>query len=64
MTMKQIYDQHNVGTRYIASNYKDVLADLEVDRKIQADPPANKRKKMKGKITFGDKVKVTFPPKE
>lgn len=63
MRMAEIYNQHNVGTPYIARNYKDALADLEVDGKIQADPPANKRKKVKGKVTFADKVKVTFPPK-
>ena len=39
-TMKQIYEQHNVGKPYIPSNYKDVLAKLEFEGKIQADPPA------------------------
>lgn len=64
LTMKHIYDQHNVGTRYIKKNYKDVLANLEIEGKIQADPPANKRPKRKGEVTFADHVKVTFPPKE
>ena len=61
-TMKQIYEQHNVGKPYIPSNYKDVLAKLEFEGKIQADPPAEKRPKRKGKVTFADKVFVTFPP--
>ena len=62
-TMKQIYEQHNVGKPYIPSNYKDVLAKLEFEGKIQADPPAEKRPKRKGKVTFADKVFVTFPPR-
>ena len=64
MTMEHIYDQHNVGTPYIEKNYKDVLANLEVEGKIQADPPASKHSKREGKVTFGPKVKVKFPPKE
>ncbi len=60
-TMKQIYEQHNVGTPYIKSNYKDVLAKLEDEGKIQADPPADRRPKRNDKVTFGDNVDVTFP---
>lgn len=59
MTMKQIYDHHNVGTSYISRNYKDILIKLEAEKKIQTDPQANKRRKG----TFADRVKVTFPPK-
>ena len=61
--MKQIYDQHNIGKPYIPSNYKDVLARLEAEGKIQADPPADERPKWRGKVTFADKVSVTFPPR-
>ncbi len=64
LTMKHIYDQHNVGTRYIKKNYKDVLANLEIEGKIQANPPASKRPRRKGEVTFADHVKVTFPPRE
>ena len=63
-TMKQIYEQHNVGTPYIKSNYKDILAKLEAEGKIQADPPANERRVIKGEVTFADGVKVTFPPRK
>ena len=63
MTMKQIFDQHNVGTPYISRNYKDILTKLETEGKIHTNPPANKRPKRKGKVTFADKVKVTFPRK-
>ena len=64
MTMKQIYDQHNVGTPYIEKNYKDILTNLEIKEKIQADPLASKRQKRRGKVTFGPNIKVTFPTKE
>ncbi len=63
LTMKQIYEEHNVGKPYIAKNYKDALTQLEAEEKIQADPPANKRKKRDGKATFADHVVVTFPPR-
>ena len=62
-TMKQIYEQHNVGTPYIKSNYKRILAKLEAEGKIQATPPANKRRKIRGEVTFADTVVVTFPPR-
>ncbi len=67
-TMKQIYEQHNVDTFFLKSNYKDVLATLEAEGEIQTDPPADRRLKRKDKVTgekkvtFADRVKVTFPP--
>ncbi|MGL5196485.1 MAG: three-Cys-motif partner protein TcmP [Chroococcales cyanobacterium] len=63
MTMKQVYEQHHVGTRYIKGNYKEALKKLEQSGKILANPPANKRRPFKGEITFADKVQVTFPSK-
>ncbi|MEH2384609.1 MAG: three-Cys-motif partner protein TcmP [Nostoc sp.] len=64
ITMQDIYNQHHVGRRYISKNYKDALKNLEAKSKVIADPPANKRKKNKGELTFGDLVKVTFLPKQ
>ena len=61
MTMKQIYDQHNVGKPYIPSNYKRILAKLEAEGQIQADPPADGRRIIRGEVTFADTVLVTFP---
>jgi three-Cys-motif partner protein len=63
LTMEEIYNQHNVGKRYISKNYKDALRKLEQQGQIMVDPPASKRRKQKGEITFGDAVRVTFPPK-
>ncbi len=63
LTMEEIYNRHNVGKRYISKNYKESLRKLEQQGKIIADPPASKRRKYKGEITFGENVKVTFSPK-
>ena len=68
VTMQQIYNQHHdrftVGTRYIKNSYRECLIKLEADGKIQADPPASDRRKRKGNVTFGPRVKATFPPRE
>lgn len=61
MTMKEVFERHNYGRRYISKNYKDVLLKMEIDGKIAAEPPHTDRPKG----TFSDKVIVSFPgPKE
>jgi hypothetical protein len=55
--MRQIYDEHNIDRPYILKNYKNVLRKLEMEGKITADPPADRRRKS----TFADHVIVTFP---
>ncbi|MEA5572645.1 three-Cys-motif partner protein TcmP [Calothrix sp. UHCC 0171] len=64
MTMKDIYDLHHVGRRYISRNYKAALNNLEAQGKVIAEPPANKRRKQKGEITFADNVIVKFPSRQ
>jgi len=61
LSMKQVYEEHNIDTPYIKKNYKDVLRKMEEVNLIAADPPANKRRKLKGDVTFADGVFVTFP---
>ena len=63
LTMRKIYENHSVGTPYIERNYKAVLNQLEEEGLILADPPAEKRRMMKGVRTFAPKTKVTFPVK-
>lgn len=63
LTMYQVYEQHNVGRRYIKSNYKKALTKMEADNKIKAEPLASKRPKKLGEVTFADNVIVTFPGK-
>lgn len=61
ITMEEIYNQHHIGKPYIKKNYKTMLGSLESQGLVLADPPATKRRKAKGEITFADSVKVTFP---
>jgi three-Cys-motif partner protein len=61
LTMKEIFERHNIGRRFISPNYKQALISLEKQGKIVTDPPADKRPLRKGIRTFGDNVKVTFP---
>lgn len=64
ITRKEIYERHNVGRRFISSNYREALISLEQQGKLTANPPANQRPQRKGIPTFGDNVKVTFPLKD
>ncbi len=63
ITMLEVYEKHHVGKRYIKTNYKEALRNLESQGKITVEPAASKRKKREGKPTFADSVKVNFPPK-
>lgn len=61
ITTHQIFERHTVGTNYVLQNYKRVLTELETDKKIETYPTAEKRRKTKEGITFGNDVVVTFP---
>jgi three-Cys-motif partner protein len=61
LPMRAIYERHSIGRPYVAANYKRVLTRLEAAGRIKADPPAERRRKIKGEVTFGDDVVVTFP---
>ncbi|MGE7687085.1 three-Cys-motif partner protein TcmP [Peribacillus simplex] len=60
LTVKQIFDHHQVGTPFTSANFKEALRRLEDEGYIIADPPAIKRPKRNGLKTMGDKVKITF----
>jgi len=60
LTMREIYENHSVGTPYIEKNYKEVLNKLEEEGHITADPPAQKRRMMKGVRTFAGTTRATF----
>ena len=64
LKMREVYEIHNVGRPYVSKNYKDVLKRLETDSKITVDPPAGKRRRIKGEVTLHDEVKITFPGSE
>lgn len=61
LTVEEIYESHSIDTRYVLKNYKDVLIELEAEDKIITAPPAAERPKRKGKPTFANRVRVTFP---
>lgn len=63
LSMKAIFDAHNVGTPFIEKNYKQVLNQLESEGKIVANPPAERRRSRNGEKTFADKTLATFPQK-
>jgi three-Cys-motif partner protein len=63
LPMAQVFERHNVGRPFTKTNYKDALTNLETEGKIEAVPPAAKRRKRGGKPTFADEVVVTFPAK-
>jgi hypothetical protein len=60
LSMEQIYECHSADKPYIKTNYKKALTNMEMADKINADPPANKRRKG----TFADWVVVTFPRRD
>ncbi|HIK12325.1 MAG TPA: three-Cys-motif partner protein TcmP [Oscillatoriaceae cyanobacterium M33_DOE_052] len=61
MTRQEIYEQHNVGKRYIRENYRDILLKMEAEGKIKTTY-TGKRKRQEG--TFSEtKILVTFPEK-
>jgi hypothetical protein len=39
LSMNTIYEQHNVGRRFIRKNYKDALLQLEAKHGIECNPP-------------------------
>jgi three-Cys-motif partner protein len=63
LTVRQVYEEHNVGRPYILKNYKDVIKKLEADGKVTAYPPSTNRRKRKGEITLADTVEIAFPPR-
>jgi three-Cys-motif partner protein len=64
LTVRQAYERHSVGKRYVLKNYKDALRQLEAAGKVQARPPAAERPTRKGERTFADSVLVTFPKRK
>lgn len=61
VTMQAIYKKHSVGKPYVKANYKKALRNLEAAGKIETTPPADKRPKRQGLVTFADSVMIAFP---
>jgi three-Cys-motif partner protein len=61
LSLEALYQEHSTGKRYLFKNYQDVLRKLEREGKITVEPPAERRRKIGGEVTFNEKVTVTFP---
>jgi hypothetical protein len=61
LSLKELYKEHSVGRPYLLKNYREVLRKLENRGKIRADPPADRRRVVKGEVSFNEKVMITFP---
>ncbi len=62
LTVRQLFEMHNVGTPYILPNYKAALIKLEADGKVVCTP--SERTIRKGEKTMADHVVVTLPKKK
>lgn len=62
-TVNEIFEQHNVGTRFILPNYQTVIRDLEAHGAVSVNPPAHARRMLRGVRTLADHCRVTFPRK-
>jgi len=61
LTMREVFERHNIDTPYVERNYKDALRRLEEKGLVKCNPPANNRQKRHGQVTFGNDVLVRFP---
>ncbi len=61
ISMHEIYQRHSPGRRFVERNYKDALRKLEKEGRIKVEPSEKKRRVVKGEVSFGPKVMVTFP---
>lgn len=60
LTLERIYEIHSARTRYRLPNYREALLQLESEAKVTVDVPPEKRRRHQGKLTLGEKRKVTF----
>jgi three-Cys-motif partner protein len=61
LSPEALCQEHSAGKRYLFKNYQDVLRKLPSEGKITVEPPAKRRRKIGGEVTFGKKVTVTVP---
>jgi three-Cys-motif partner protein len=57
LNIKQIFEDHSVGRRYVLSNYREILCRMEQEGKVKMSRPCPPRKKG----TLAEDVKITFP---
>ena len=57
LLMKEVYEQHHIGRRFVKKNYKEVLRQMEAKRLIRCEPSKRRND------TLGDSVRIIFPSK-
>jgi three-Cys-motif partner protein len=57
LAVRELFERHSPGRRFILPNYKTVLRQLEAEGRVDAAPAADKRKRN----TLGDDVVLIFP---
>jgi three-Cys-motif partner protein len=60
LRVEDVIGQHHVGTPFVDKNYKAALSRLEAAGVLQIDPPAEKRRMLKGARTLSDNAVVNF----
>lgn len=61
LTVATVYETNTVGTPYTLRNVKDPIRALEAEERVTVDPPADKRRKLRGEVTLADDKMVAFP---
>ena len=61
--LREHYDKYRPRNLFVDKNWRDALSQLEIEGKITADPPRDKRRVVKGEVTFGENTVVTFRKK-
>lgn len=61
LSVEQVYMRTTVGTLYTSKNAKEAIRQLEDEQIVSVEPPAAKRRMMKGVRTLADNCTVSFP---
>jgi three-Cys-motif partner protein len=62
LTVKQVYEDFTIDTPYVMKHVKDAIKQLEVEKLVEINIPAEFRRKPKGILSLADHLTVTFPP--
>lgn len=62
LTVKQVYEDYTIDTPYVKKHVKDAIKQLEAEKLVGVNIPADLRRKPKGILTLADHLIVTFPP--
>lgn len=62
LTVEQVFAEHNVGTNYLRTHYKEVLRRLEEKGAVEASPTAEVRPMLAGdKVSVADDAIIKIP---